>query len=629
MIDSEGELLWENQYGVGECNAVIELKGGSFMLAGRVFLTGDTQGLVVVINNEGNVIWSRNYGSVIEGDRESFYAMRETEGGVVLTGNERPHIWAVKIDLDGDEIWARSHRSRNASSMAWDMISTQDGFVITGWDNGLDHPYALKEDEDGGQDWWQCYDGQRETHMKKGTGIARMREGGFIIAGFGLRVRGNGNRGMAPFAIRTTSEGVARWQVDYPVYLNDLYGPGQNKFQSVIVTDDQEIVAAGTINNIADSTYQNGMIMKLEPDRLDPIIFGWLPRDTVLTTLIGDTIRFIVRARDQMGNDLDNLWILGEDTISTDTTTVVIWEELGEFELTCQVSNEELTSSVTWRVSVLEWLIDSFTPDTSEFIIQRGTEVDFALNIRSINEIDPGFLWTHIDRNENRNEIGGENSISYRFVFSGDQAMSGEAFYDDEFQSKNWSVHVRSAVWWWWPRALELSVVSDTLLKFEIIPFNAESDSLRFQWFHENELIDQDSSIIELQFNNLGMQELRVIVNDGLEVDTISWNIDVYETPNTLVEPKNLPPREAVLYSPVPNPFNSTLGISFFVPVQQYVELNVFDVSGRKVQKLIAETITKGTRFLTWNANDVPAGEYLVELKTDNNSIVKRALLIK
>jgi len=79
LISRDGEQLWWNTYARGTCYAVIELKGGEFILAGG----SNRNGYLLCINSDGDVIWEETYDG---GDNESFRTMRETEGGIVLAG---------------------------------------------------------------------------------------------------------------------------------------------------------------------------------------------------------------------------------------------------------------------------------------------------------------------------------------------------------------------------------------------------------------------------------------------------------------------------------------------------------------------------------------------------------------
>ena len=65
-----------------------------------------------------------------------------------------------------------------------------------------------------------------------------------------------------------------------------------------------------------------------------------------------------------------------------------------------------------------------------------------------------------------------------------------------------------------------------------------------------------------------------------------------------------------------PNPFHSNTTIRYQLPETGYVELNIYDFSGRKVSTLIKESRSAGLHETEWNADQVEPGIYFCELKT-------------
>lgn len=78
-----------------------------------------------------------------------------------------------------------------------------------------------------------------------------------------------------------------------------------------------------------------------------------------------------------------------------------------------------------------------------------------------------------------------------------------------------------------------------------------------------------------------------------------------------------------------PNPFNPETSISFIIPENGNVQLNVFDISGREVARLINEYRIAGSHSVSFNASKLPTGVYFYRLSVNSTSIVKKMLLIK
>jgi hypothetical protein len=91
------------------------------------------------------------------------------------------------------------------------------------------------------------------------------------------------------------------------------------------------------------------------------------------------------------------------------------------------------------------------------------------------------------------------------------------------------------------------------------------------------------------------------------------------------------------LYGPSPNPFNSTLTITFELPDASEVELKVFDIAGREITTLDTRHLTLGENKVIWDAEGIPSGVYFIKLSVasgqssvvSGRSVVKKVLLLK
>ena len=626
MVDEEGDRIWFSTYVPGACQAVIELKSGEFLLAGH----SGQRGYLAMIDYEGEILWSETYGQDFF---NRIWTMRETEGGVVMGGyavtedDEVPYmIWLLKADLEnqGELVWER-HYALDRYNYCRALVSVPNGgFALTGYvhngGGGIQNPsrdvILLKVDDDGRLEWSRRYDLER---AEVGAAIARLGDGGYVIAGAQLNYN--------PFAIRTTSNGVVRWQHVYDFSDEGEFGL-RNAFSSVIIDRDNSIVAAGRIEVTNDGTLLNGLLIKLEPEVLEPILFYWSPEDTVFSVLLGDSVQFVVRARDQQGDELSYLWISGDDSLRDDTTYTKHFDELGEYFVQCQVSNDEYTSAVTWHISVVEWYISGFTPDSLDFALRRGRSIDFALDVRALEGVDLAYNWTHIGRNHRREDIGDSDSVTVAFDLTGRQQVVGRVRADDDDDEVFWNIDVMSCVWYWWPHATELTASVDTTIEFAVFPFNPDSDSLRYLWTLDGELLDS-TRVISVEFPDTGLYSVTVYAWDGAEVDTIDWRVEIVLPVGVKPEPGNLLPGEAVLYPPVPNPFNAMTMVRFALPVPEHVRLSVFDLRGREVAVLADRQFDTGHHRAEWNAAGHASGVYFCRIQAGEFVGVKKMMLMR
>ncbi|MDO9578310.1 MAG: T9SS type A sorting domain-containing protein [Candidatus Cloacimonadales bacterium] len=88
------------------------------------------------------------------------------------------------------------------------------------------------------------------------------------------------------------------------------------------------------------------------------------------------------------------------------------------------------------------------------------------------------------------------------------------------------------------------------------------------------------------------------------------------------------------LHGNYPNPFNPETNISFSIPTDQELSLNIYNMKGQKVRELISGQFASGSHSVVWDGKDengrqVSSGLYFYKLKTDEKEISKKMLLLK
>ena len=83
-----------------------------------------------------------------------------------------------------------------------------------------------------------------------------------------------------------------------------------------------------------------------------------------------------------------------------------------------------------------------------------------------------------------------------------------------------------------------------------------------------------------------------------------------------------------------PNPFNPTTTISFSIPNDGKVNLEVFNAKGQKVKTLVNERKTAGSHSIVWNGTDsrgntLNSGVYFYKIKSDRFTSTKKMILLK
>jgi uncharacterized delta-60 repeat protein len=78
-----------------------------------------------------------------------------------------------------------------------------------------------------------------------------------------------------------------------------------------------------------------------------------------------------------------------------------------------------------------------------------------------------------------------------------------------------------------------------------------------------------------------------------------------------------------------PNPFNPVTNIEFSVPKSAFVNLIVYDISGREVETLVNQNMSAGIYKADWDASKYSSGMYLYTITAGNFRETKKMLLIK
>ncbi|HLP06289.1 MAG TPA: T9SS type A sorting domain-containing protein [Paludibacter sp.] len=78
-----------------------------------------------------------------------------------------------------------------------------------------------------------------------------------------------------------------------------------------------------------------------------------------------------------------------------------------------------------------------------------------------------------------------------------------------------------------------------------------------------------------------------------------------------------------------PNPFSSTSILQFQTTSNEFVSLEVFDQTGRKVSTLINRVLPPGNNTANFEGNSLPAGVYFYKLRIGNFETTRKMVLIK
>lgn len=123
-----------------------------------------------------------------------------------------------------------------------------------------------------------------------------------------------------------------------------------------------------------------------------------------------------------------------------------------------------------------------------------------------------------------------------------------------------------------------------------------------------------------------GAAETGTIYFDDLRVVTLE--------PVSIVHSDEPLPEKFRLYQNFPNPFNPITSISFTLPVESGVRLEIYNLRGEKVRSLVSGYLNSGHYTEIWNGRDengrpVPSGVYIYRLISDSRTLSRNMLLLK
>jgi hypothetical protein len=88
-------------------------------------------------------------------------------------------------------------------------------------------------------------------------------------------------------------------------------------------------------------------------------------------------------------------------------------------------------------------------------------------------------------------------------------------------------------------------------------------------------------------------------------------------------------PGNFVLKQNYPNPFNPTTEITFGIPAESRVRLEVYNLLGQNVATLVNEVLAAGYHTARLNADGLPSGTYLYRMTTGDVTLTKKMLLLR
>ncbi len=207
-LDQNGNIQWNRTYGgpwEDHANSVQQTEDGGYIVVGTISAIDRINSQdywILKLDRDGNIQWSKTYGSLSSGD-EAFFVQQTRDGGYIVGGqadggdgdvrgyHKNGDYWLIKLDRDGNIQWSRAYGG-TYTELFFSVNETQGGgYIITGSSisrdgdvicrGGLEDYAIIKVSPSGNLEWGRSYGGS-------GTDIARYglptKDGGYIIVGW-------------------------------------------------------------------------------------------------------------------------------------------------------------------------------------------------------------------------------------------------------------------------------------------------------------------------------------------------------------------------------------------------------------------------------------------------------------
>lgn len=92
---------------------------------------------------------------------------------------------------------------------------------------------------------------------------------------------------------------------------------------------------------------------------------------------------------------------------------------------------------------------------------------------------------------------------------------------------------------------------------------------------------------------------------------------------------QNVHPNSLKLEQNYPNPFNGSTRIEFSVKHPQLIDVGIYNINGQLVEELFRGQAETGAYQLSWTPERSASGVYLIQLRSQTTTMVKKCLLIK
>lgn len=253
--DADGNTLWTNTYGgndIDHAYSVQQTNDGGYIIGGRTGFYEFTRGYlydVYLVKTDaiGDTVWTSTFGES-DGCEWIESVCQTDDGGYVAVGvsdyvhNETANVFLIKLDADGDSLWAHKYGGESMDYGHCLEQTTDGGFIIGGesasFGQGYYAGYLIKTNAEGNELWSRTYAYQSSTRNKVKS-VRQTSDEGYIIAAHLVNHFGVYSECDAYF-FKTDNMGNVTWET---VFADSFH---QITMESIWQNDDGSYTSCGT-----------------------------------------------------------------------------------------------------------------------------------------------------------------------------------------------------------------------------------------------------------------------------------------------------------------------------------------------------------------------------------------------
>ncbi|MAJ43229.1 MAG: hypothetical protein CMF96_00605, partial [Candidatus Marinimicrobia bacterium] len=360
--------------------------------------------------------------------------------------------------------------------------------------------------------------------------------------------------------------------------------------------------------NYGETWLTDGWLLEYNPEGGDQMSFWWeiLWQDDNFRSQVSERyteLRSTIFSNNHIHTIIDSITNYLGDSVDRNFDR---WQLLGNYVwpnyYIYDTYDEEIDYLKLWTNSRLEWIDSQILQASSGDINNDGiiNVVDVVLLVNMVLGISPNDYIADLNQDGIINVIDIVQLVSIIIVNTNVDATTAVISKDDQ----------------------SLNILGDGYIGAIQIKLSHDLD---FE-------IDLNKKAMVSEYVTNGINTKLIIVapqNEKIFSTTNNYEIDEILVTNSHELIKVVKPFEFILNQAYPNPFNPSTNISYILPVDTHVTINIFDIEGRNITTLIDRINTVGSHRVEWNASNYPSGVYFVKLEAGEFKQTQKIMFIK